>query len=305
MENEDDDDGIEEEDEEEDDEMRSLQLPDDMNVQKKVSIPSLLKNKVNGKAALQSQPRRSIVADQPNSDIVRKPQPTTQVKRTLPIPKMADHYPDPDDVKAVRESCGKPLRGQHHGVLPPQPRHIIVAEQPSGLTELVRNPIVRTPRSQTSFQVSERDRDWRMAQEYATHKKRQLAEDRDNFTTSLRAMEAQKPPSPPRDPRQPPEKLRAAMAAAAARWAAGAVAPVAPTETKQKRSRWGPRHVPDPNTTPSPKRSRWGPRHSTATALQQVHQNDQQRNQSFALALADLERAQAYQREQLYSAFGM
>ena len=58
MENEDDDDGIEEEDEEEDDEMRSLQLPDDMNVQKKVSIRSLLKNKVNGKAALQPQHRR-------------------------------------------------------------------------------------------------------------------------------------------------------------------------------------------------------------------------------------------------------
>ena len=34
----------------------------------------------------------------------------------------------------------------------------------------------------------------------------------------------------------------------------------------------------DPNTMP--KRSRWGPRHHSAAA---VHQNDQQRNQSFAL----------------------
>ena len=32
---------------------------------------------------------------------------------------------------------------------------------------------------------------------------------------------------------------------------------------------------------------------------------EQQKNQSFAVALADLDRAQAYQREELYKAFGI
>ena len=300
MENEDDDDGIEEED----DEMRSLQLPDaDMNVPKKVSMPPLLKNKSLAKSKATSDHN---VADKPKSGLSANPESTTQVKRKLPIPTMADHFPVDAKaaVEAAREFAKEPLRGQHravldHGVLRPQPCRK-VADIPPGLTEIVRSRTVRTPRSQTSYAVAGRHRDLQMAEEL---KKGRHADNRDrgDLITSSRAIEAQKPPSPPRDPRPQPEQLRAAMAAAAARWAAGEVAPVVPIETKRKPTRWGPRHVADPNTMP--KRSRWGPRHTTAP--QQVHQNDQQRNQSFALALADLERAQAYQREQLYYAFGM
>lgn len=299
---EDDDDGIEEED----DEMRSLQLPDAVtNVPKKVSMPPPLKNKGLAKGKATSDHN---VADQPNSGLSAKPESTTRVKRKLPIPTMADHFPvdakaavqAARELQAAREFAEEPLRGQHrpvlhHGVLRSQPCRN-VADIHSGLTEIVRSGTVPTPRSQTSYAVAGRHRDLQMAEEYAKLKKKgRLADDRDRCDLT------QKPLSPPRDPRPHPEQLRTAMAAAAARWAAGAVAPVVPIEPKQKPTRWGPRHVPDPNTMP--KRSRWGPRHTTAP--QQVHQNDQQRNQSFALALADLERAHAYQREQLYSAFNM
>ena len=83
------------------------------------------------------------------------------------------------------------------------------------------------------------------------------------------------------------------------------------TEATQKRTRWGPRHAPEPCATPSPKRTRWGPRHPVNTNLtvlediQMEQEQQKQQNQSFAVALANFERAQAYQREQLYRAFGM
>ena len=199
---------------------------------------------------------------------------------------------------------------------------------PPGLTE-----IVRTPRSQASFAEAERVHDLQMTEEYALHNTARVpSPPRDPRLTAAQVLEASAAAAarwangcsrmdggyaakshqnhevgfetfdafgstvrPQRFDND--ERLRQLSVEASAR----------PVGAKQKRTRWGPRHAPESCATPARKRTRWGPRHPVKTNLTVLEdiQMEQQKNQSFAVALADLDRAQAYQREELYKAFGI
>ena len=331
------DDGVEEEDEE----MRSLHRQDKATQEVVVEVKEVKEVK---EQTIPSVPKMKAVQIRPMVKAVKLPKmkavqirprvKAVQTRQKLSIPPMAEHFRDDvvtdvtcRNAQAGRASCGKPLPGKH-GMLHPKPHRTVVAPQPircqtsmppqtstpPGLTE-----IVRTARSEASVGEAERVRD---LQKYALHS------DRDNLIPSLRATAA-RTPSPSRD-RLTPAQVREASAAAAARWANGCarmdgggyaaeahqiqqatrtevgmeaasrVGGVA--EAKQKPTRWGPRHAPEPCAIPSPKRTRWGPRHPAVLEDSQV---GQQHDPSFAVALANLERAQAYQREELYKAFGM
>jgi hypothetical protein len=302
------DDGVEEEDEE----MRSLHRQDKATQEVVVEVKEVKEVK---EQTIPSVPKMKAVQIRPMVKAVKAVQirprvKAVQTRQKLSIPPMAEHFRDDvvtdvtcRNAQAGRASCGKPLPGKH-GMLHPKPHRTVVAPQPiscqtsmppqtstpPGLTE-----IVRTARSEASVGEAERVRDLQ----------------KDRLT---------------------PAQVREASAAAAARWANGGarmdgggyaaeahqihqatrtevgmeavqasarrVGGVA--EAKQKPTRWGPRHAPEPCAIPSPKRTRWGPRHPAVLEDSQVGHDP-----SFAVALANLERAQSYQREELYKAFGM
>ena len=106
-----------------------------------------------------------------------------------------------------------------------------------------------TPKINQEYETAQRERDQQMADEYVQYKKKQkkkqVADDRNNLLTSILAVERSRT-----EESASASQLLAASDAAVARWTCGftpnTIATACVFPSTGKRTRWGPRHPPEP-----------------------------------------------------------